>query len=536
MLKFYLYKIHHLTLSTNFMFMKTPNPFQRIIPYLFGLLFLFGCQHVLPVNCNDLNFEITATSTPATQGNADGSISVSATGGQGFSFNLNGGPSNTSGVFNNIPAGMYTIIGRNSTGCADTIQIVVGSSNPCSGVNITLTTTVTNTTTGQSNGIVNATASPAGAYTYSIDGLNFQAIGTFTNLAAGNYTIIAKNNSGCTGSKAVVVGTTDPCTGVTITVNTTKIDPTTGQSNGSITVTSATPGTGFTYSINGGAYQASNTFSGLATGNYTISAKSSAGCIGSTTVALGSTNPCAGVTITVSASQINPTTGQSNGSITASAAPAGTYTYSKDGNNFQASGTFSNLSAGTYTITAKNNNGCIGSRQITLTASNPCTGININITPAIANVVPCSTPANNGSITVTASGSTGFTYNNNGGAYQAGNLFSGLAAGNYTIGVKDVNGCTSTQSVSIGTANMGPNFTNVRNIIRNNCGGCHLNGGNTAGYNFDNDCSIVSKWSQIKVYCVSPFTLNRMPTTGALSATLQSQITAWVNAGHRYTD
>ncbi len=501
---------------------------------LICLLFT-SCQHVLPVSCDDLNFEITGSATPATQGNADGSITVTATGGDGFSFNLNGGPSNSTGSFSNIPAGLYTIIGQNSAGCSDTIQVVVGSSNPCQGINITLNTTVTNATTGQSNGSVTATASPAGTYTYSIDGLNYQAVGTFTNLAAGNYTITAKNTNGCTGSKQIVIGTTDPCTGVTINVTTTLSNPTTGQSNGSITA-NATPAGSYTYSLNGGAYQASNVFSGLAQGNYTISAKSSAGCIGSTTVALGSTNPCTGVTITVSASQTNPTTGQNNGSITANATPAGTYTYSKDGVNFQASGTFSNLGAGTYTITAKNNNGCIGTRQITLTATNPCTGININITPTVSNVVPCSTPANNGSITVSATGSTGFTYNNNGGTYQAGNVFSSLAAGTYTIGVKDVNGCTSTQSVTISTAAMGPNFTNVRTIIRSKCTGCHLNGGNDGGYNFDNDCSIVSKWSQIKGACVQPYTLRQMPPSAPLTTTQQSQITQWVNAGHRYSD
>jgi hypothetical protein len=173
---------------------------------------------------------------------------------------------------------------------------------------------------------------------------------------------------------------------------------------------------------------------------------------------------------------------------------------------------------------------------VVLTAINPCTGINIVITPTVSNVVPCATPTANGSITVLANGSSGFTYNSNGGAYQSSSIFSGLAAGNYIIGVKDLNGCTNSQTVVVGTASIGPNFTNVRNIIRANCGSCHLNGGNTAGYNFDTDCSIVGYWSQIKGSCVSPYTLRRMPTSGALSTTLQAQITAWVNAGHKYTD
>jgi hypothetical protein len=360
-------------------------------------------------------------------------------------------------------------------------------------------------------------------------------VGVFPNLAAGNYTITAKNINGCLGvSSQVIVGTTNPCTGITVNISTTQTNPTTGQSNGSITAT-ATGGNGFTYSINGGAFQSSGTFNNLATGNYTITAQNSSGCSGSTTVALGSTNPCTGVVITVTTTKINPTTGQSNGSITANATPAGSYTYSINGVNFQASATFNNLAAGNYTITAKNTNGCIGSNQTTLVGTNPCTGITINIVPTVVSVLPC--PSTLGSITVSATGSTGFTYNKNGGAYQASNVFSALAAGNYTIGVKDANGCTNSQVISVGTSVMGPNFTNVKNIIQANCSGCHLNGGNDGGYNFDNDCSIVTKWSQIKGACVSPYTLRRMPPSGGgLSSTLQAQITAWVNAGHRYTD
>jgi uncharacterized membrane protein len=94
----------------------------------------------------------------------------------------------------------------------------------------------------------------------------------------------------------------------------------------------------------------------------------------------------------------------------------------------------------------------------------------------------------------------------------------------------NANGCKSA------TDTMGPNFTNVRTIINNKCGGCHLSGGTTAGFNFDNDCSIVNYWNEIKGSCVQPYSLRQMPTSGPLSSTEQAQITAWVNAGHRYTD
>jgi len=499
--------------------------------------FLLSCQHTIPVgaDCDNLNFQITATSSNATSGNSDGMITVTASGGEGFYFNLNGGSNNTTGVYNNLAAGNYTIIGHNSAGCSDTVQINVGTTNPCTGVNIIINSTPTNPSVGQSNGSITATAIPAGSYTYNINGGAFQPTGVFNNLGAGSYTIVAKNSTGCTGTTTITLVENNPCSGVNISISSTPTNPTVGQSNGSITAT-ATPAGTYTYSINGGAFQATGVFNNLSAGSYTITAKNSNGCTGTSTISLVETNPCTGVTISISSTQTNPFTGQTNGSITATASPAGTYTYSKNGGAFQATGVFNNLSAGSYTITAKNSNGCTGTTIVVLTAINPCTGINIGITPTVSNVVPCTTPTANGSISVAASGSSGYTYNSNGGAYQSSSIFAGLAAGNYIIGVKDLNGCTNTQTVVVGTATMGPNFTNVRNIIRANCGSCHLNGGNTAGYNFDNDCSIVSYWSQIKGSCVSPYTLRRMPTSGALSATLQAQITAWVNAGHKYTD
>ena len=516
--------------------MKNSLILTLLIAFSFTSYFIISCQHVIP--CDELNFTMTATHTDVTSNTANGTISLTATGGSGFNYSLNGATAIDTGYFSNLMPGTYFVTGHNSSGCTAIDTVTIGGTvDPCLGVTITIGITKTDATTGQNNGSITATASGSGNnYTYSLDGVNFQAINRFENLAAGNYTVTVKNANGCTQTTTVTIGSMDPCAGITVVVNATHTDPTTGNSNGTITA-SATGGSGFTYSLDGAAFQASNVFTGLATGNHTLTAKNSNGCTSATiSVVLGSVNPCTGVTITVTTTQVNPTTGQTNGSITATATPGTGYTYSINGGAYQASGVFSNLGAGTFTISAKNTNGCLGSTQVTLSSSNPCAGITINVTTTSVNIIPGCSPANTGSITVTASGSTGFTYNKNGGTYQSTNSFTGLVAGSYVIGVKDINGCLNSTTVVIGNATAGPNFTNVRTIVRAHCGNCHLNGGNQSGYNFDTDCKIVTYWSQIKGSCVSPFTLVRMPTSGPLSATLQSQITAWVTAGHKFTD
>ncbi len=484
--------------------------------------------------CTGVAITVATTQVNPLLNQSNGSITATATGSTGFTYSINNGAFQSTGTFSNLAAGTYTITAKNANGCTGTKQVTLTGTNPCAGITVTVTTTTVNPTTGQSNGSITATATGGSGFTYSINNGAFQSGGTFSNLATGNYIITAKNSNGCTGITTVALGSTNPCAGITVVITTTQLNPLLGQSNGSITAT-ATGGSGFTYSINNGAFQAGGTFSNLAAGTYTITAKNANGCIGTKQVTLIATDPCAGITIVITTTQVSPSTGLSNGSITASATGGTGFTYSINGGAFQATGTFSNLAAGTYTITAKNSNGCTGTKQVTLVASSPCTNVNIVITAAVVNTTPCLTTTNNGSITVTATGSTGLTYNIGGGTYQASNVFSNLNAASYLVGVKDANGCTKTLSVTVGVVPKGPLFTQVRAIISAKCGSCHLNGGNTAGYNFDSDCSIVSKWSQINKACVT-YQLVQMPPSQQLPAAEKTSITNWVNAGHRYTD
>jgi hypothetical protein len=208
-------------------------------------------------------------------------------------------------------------------------------------------------------------------------------------------------------------GTNNPCSGITVSVAGTTSNPTTaGGTDGSISA-SASGGSGFTFSLNGGAFQGNANFTNLAAGSYTVVAKSSAGCTGSAIFTLTAPNSCAGITITVSATTTNPTApGATNGSIVANASGSTGFTYSINGATFQATGTFNNLGAGVYVIVAKDLNGCLGTASFTLTAPNPCAGITITVSGTVTN--PTAPGATDGSIVASASGSTGFTFNING--------------------------------------------------------------------------------------------------------------------------
>ncbi len=409
--------------------------------------------------------------------------------------------------------------------------------NPCSGVTVAVSGTTANPTTlTASDGSITVTATGGSGFTYNLNGGVFQSSGSFTGLAAGSYTIVAKNSNGCTGSSTFILVGTNPCAGVTIAVTGTTVNPTsTIVSNGSISA-AASGSSGFTFNLNGGAFQASGNFINLAVGSYTVVAKDLNGCTGSVVFTLTAPNPCTGVTITVTGTVTNPTTsGATNGSIVASASGgSGSYTFNINGGAFQASGTFSNLGAGSYTISAKDVNGCTGSAVFTLTVPNPCAGVAIAISNVVIGNRPCESA--NGSITATGSGGTApYTYSLNGGPFQSSNIFANLPAANYTIAAKDVNGCTGNNNATVINLTAGPLFLAVKNVLDNNCVSCHNSVQAEGGMNWTIECNIVTFKDRIKVRAVDGIP-SAMPPSGLLPATERVKITNWINAGGRFTD
>lgn len=245
-------------------------------------------------------------------------------------------------------------------------------------------------------------------------------------------------------------------------------------------------------------------------------------------------NPCANVTVVVNGNITAPSgPATTDGSITVTATGGSGFTYNINGGSFQSSGVFNNLAAGSYTISAKNSNGCTGSKQFTITAPTTCGGVTIAISATTTATTPCGSP--NGIIVVNATGGTGFTYNINGGTFQPSSTFNNLAAGSYTVIAKDASGCSATANVNVASASAGPLFSAVKQLMQTNCVSCHNATLSEGGMNWTVDCNIVANSARVKARAVDN-NPSVMPPTGALPASEKDKITAWINAGAKFTD
>jgi hypothetical protein len=341
-------------------------------------------------------------------------------------FSINAGAFSSTNVFSNLAAGSYTIHVKDANGCEKTTVVTI--TQPA--LVVLNTQKVNILCNGENNGSITASATGGLApYMFSINAGAFSSTNVFSNLAAGSYTIHVKDANGC--EKTAVVVITQP---TLVVLNTQKVNILcNGENNGSITA-SATGGTApYMFSINTGAFSSTNVFSNLAAGSYTIHVKDANGCEKTTVVTI--TQPAL---VVLNTQKVNILcNGENNGSIIASATGGlAPYMFSINAGAFSSTNVFSNLAAGSYTIHVKDANGCEKTVVVTITQPN----LLVIVCPLKTDILCYG--GNNGSITVSATGGTApYMFSINSGAFASSNMFNNLAAGSYTIHVKDANNC-----------------------------------------------------------------------------------------------
>lgn len=168
------------------------------------------------------------------------------------------------------------------------------------------------------------------------------------------------------------------------------------------------------------------------------------GCI--TSIDATITQPASAVSVSLFAQTDVLCFGNSTGSATATAAGGvGPYNYTWNTVPVQHGATAINLTAGTYTCTAADVNGCTGTVNVTI--AQPAATLSASIT-AQTNVGCFG--ANTGSATISVVGGTApYTYNWNSAPAQNTATLGNVPVGTYTCTVTDANGCTTTQNATI---------------------------------------------------------------------------------------
>ncbi|MCB9333933.1 MAG: SprB repeat-containing protein [Lewinellaceae bacterium] len=376
---------------------------------------------------------------PTCNGTDDGVIDISASGGSGsFEYSIDGGSTWTATTNNTgLAPGNYGVQVRdaNHTACV----LDKGTSALAYPVVLSATVTPTQPTcNGTNNGIIAITgaAGGSGSYEYSIDGgSSWDAMTSNTGLAPNTYDVQIRdaNHPGCIIDLDGVGNTvlTEPdellatATSTPVSCN--------GGNNGTATVTHTGGNSTFSYDWAGTPTgDGTATITGLTAGDYTVTVTDDKGCETTTSVAVS--EPAAALMVS-----ITPFEPYCNGENTGQAVATptgGTPGYTYLWNNGNTTDNPTGLVAGTYTVVVTDSKLCTASATTVVTEPDlvVASGTQVNVL--------CNGAAT-GSIDLEVTGGSGtYFYNwSNGASTQD---ISGLAAGEYTVDITEVNGCTVT--------------------------------------------------------------------------------------------
>ncbi|GAB3497897.1 hypothetical protein GCM10027341_18680 [Spirosoma knui] len=366
------------------------------------------------------NPTVTLTASPSGQDNY-------AFSGPGFSQS---GASPTVSV---TASGTYSVTLTNATGCTATATILV-EQNTTAPQNVTLTNNGPLTCNKTS---VTLSASPFGQSNYAFSGSGLNQSGsspTVSVTASGTYSVAVTGANGCSSTATTTVSRPEPLEATASGVDVSCF----GGSNGSATV-----------NVSGGtapyAYRWSSsesnqpTATGLTAGVYSVTVTDANSCTLTQQVTV-SQPPL----LQIGGSQQDVTCfGGTNGSATVTAmggTPSYTYNWSSSG---EKGNTVSGLSAGTYTVTVEDANGCQMNRQFTISEPEALT-----TSLASSGTITCANPT----VTLTArpSGQSSYAFSGPGFS-QSGTspAVSVTASGTYSVTVTNATGCTATATTEV---------------------------------------------------------------------------------------
>ncbi len=431
------------------------NVFNNLVPgaYTVTVVDAYGCS--APSNTVTvapqlsvaavLTKELDCTASP------DAIIDITINGGYAaYAYQVNGGPSTpvVGNAFSFATAvdGSFTFLVTDSQGCTAQATVTIDPiTNPVAAHN-----TTDPTCDGAADGSVQLVIDPnfgTAPYQVDFDGAGLSPQTLYTGLAAGTYNYTVRDAKGCTYTDSATLTAPNP-----ITADAVLVQPYTCLQTGSVQAQNVAGGTpGYTYSIDGVTFGASDTFAGLSDGTYTITVRDASGCTFATLpVTIPALDPPTDIAFAATAPNCPAQTSDVTLTVTGG---TGAITYEiiapaplNNGN----SNVFTGLAPDTYTFRATDANGCSYDENLTISPVTP-----IQAAGTLVRDVSCM-GASDGAVDFALGGfATTYAYSVNGGAaltaQSAATInLTGLAAGDYTIVVTDeATNCTGTDTVTV---------------------------------------------------------------------------------------
>ncbi len=386
-------------------------------------------------------------------GFSDGAVEFNVTGFTAtYSYSVNGGAAITGQSSNTVTlpglaAGNYSILITDEvTNCTDTASVLV--SEPAAP--LAFTATVSPLTCVSDGSVTIAASGGWGSYSYELiqpdaSALGPQATSLFTGLTqTGTYTIQVADVNGCLETDTFdLVSPGVPVASINAASDLC-FDP---PGNATIVVDVSGGVAPYSYSVNGNAAQASNTFTSLIPGNYTFTVTDYFGC--STTV---SQVVSPALTANAVLSKDLDCTVSPDAQINLTVAggyPAYTYELAFNGGAFTPYGgafPYPAAAPGTYQFRISDTQGCTAvSNVITINALVPP-----QATASATN--PTCNGDSNGFVEINIDPNFGigpFEVDFNGAGFSSQTVYTNLPAGNYLYTVRDAKGCTFSDNVDV---------------------------------------------------------------------------------------
>ncbi len=372
-------------------------------------------------------------------GASTGAVTMVTTGGTPI-YDYAWSSGHTTESFANAPAGKYSVLVTDANGCTaedsteitqpDTIEISFNILNPviCFG-----------SLTGQIQAIVSG---GSGTFDYLWDDPGTQTTSVATGLEGGFYTLqVTDVTNNCIIYDDITLN--EPAELIVSDIDTHHVECF-QTTSGSIAITMS--GGTAPYHFSWSPIQPdSNVIENIGAGIYTVAISDANDCPANISPVIDIEGPASALDIDLApgSKQENPCFGNALGEFEVTATGGwGNYEFSIDGNIWQSSGLFTDLTADFYLARVRDENGCI----VNIASA-------INITEPDELIILSEFVIGN-SIIITASGGTSpYAFSLNGEDPQSSGQFNGLPDGEYSVNINDENSCgpVSSNGLIVGT-------------------------------------------------------------------------------------